>query len=52
MFSLTKFVIKDNFRSNLIIKGLFKNFKKRKDETRISVKLRDFLGIFPKTKDR
>ena len=47
MLSITKFLTKDNFRSDLITKELFRNFQKYKDEIRIWVKFRNFLGIFP-----
>ena len=47
MLMLTKFESRDIFIPILITKGLIRNFKKHKDKTRISVKLGDFLGIFP-----
>ena len=47
MLMLTKFESKGIFRLISTTKGLIRNFKKHKDETRISVKLGDFLGIFP-----
>ena len=48
MVILTKFGIKDNIRADLTTEELFRNLKKKhKDETRISIKLKDFLRIFP-----
>ena len=47
MLMLTKFESGDIFIPILTTKGLIKNFKKHKDKTRILIKLRDFLRIFP-----
>ena len=44
---LTRFDENDYFRSNLTTKGLFQNFKKHKNKTKMLVKLGDYLGIFP-----
>ena len=42
-----QFVINDNFRTALTTEELFRNFKKYKDVTRISVKFRDVFKNFP-----
>ena len=46
MLMLTKFELKDIFIPILTTKGLISNFKKHNDETRITLKLKDFLRIF------